>query len=118
MKKLITVVILMLAFSINVNAQDKKAATDSVALKELAPDVAGKKQAYELSDFLKLTDTQRDDFARLLIMKYETLQIKELSQERKTELSRVMEAKIRASLSSAQMEKLEANTKLFKSLIN
>ena len=43
---------------------------------------------------------------------------KGLSQERKTELSRVMEAKIRGTLNGTQMGKLEANTALFKTLIN
>lgn len=118
MKKLITVVILMLAFSINANAQDKKVAVKEVPVKEYAPDVAGKKDAIALAQCVGLSDTQIDDFARLFIMKHETLQIKELSQERKTELSRVMEAKIRGTLNGIQMDKLEANTALFKTLIN
>jgi len=118
MKKLITVVILMLAFSINANAQDKKVAVKEVPVKEYASDVAGKKDASSLAECVGLSDIQIDDFARLFIMKHETLQIKGLSQERKTELSRVMEAKIRGTLNGTQMNKLEANTALFKTLIN
>lgn len=120
MKKLITAVTLMLAFSINANAQDKK--TTSKEVKEVTekfdPAVAAKNDAIELTAYLGLKENESMNFQRLFEMKYQTLQVKDISEERKTEMKRVMEAKIRASLDQKQMDKLEKNPKLFNQLIN
>jgi len=107
MKKLIAALTLLLAFTINANAQDKKAPTRQ----ELA-----KKDAYELTTFLGLTETQNADFMRLFEQKYEVLEDKNVSQERKEVLAKVMEAKIRATLNATQTEKLEKNPELFNKL--
>ncbi|MDI9257506.1 hypothetical protein [Flavobacterium sedimenticola] len=109
MKKLIAALTLLLAFTINANAQDKKSST---------PADKGLKEATELSQFLGLNDTQKADFARLFEMKHKTMTETALSEERKKELARVIEAKIRASLDGNQMDKLEKNTELFKKLVN
>ena len=109
MKKIIAALTLMLAFSINANAQDKKNTT-SYDL--------GKKQAAELTQFLGLDKTQNESFARLFEQKITILDDKNLTQERKDEFSRVIEAKIRASLDEKQMERLEKNTVLFEILIH
>ena len=109
MKKLIAALTLLLAFSINANAQDKKA---------LTPLERGAKEAAEITQFLGLNETQNADFTRLLEKKHSILDDKELSTERRTEFSRVIEMKIRASLDENQIEKLEKNTVLFKKLIN
>ena len=109
MKKLIAVITFMLAFTINANAQDKK----------VSPSYdKAKKQATELTEYLGLDQTQNENFTRLFEQKIIVLDDKNLTQERKTELSRVIEAKIRATLDQNQMEKLEKNTVLFKKLIN
>ena len=120
MKKLIAVVTLMLAFSINANAKAKKTAVKEVKeVTELQdPQVASKKDAGELGEYLGLKDTQVMDFQRLFEMKHTTLQDKNLSEERKMEMRRVVEAKIRASLDGNQIQKLESNPELFKKLIN
>lgn len=109
MKKLIAVLTLMLAFSINANAQEKKIL--SIAEK-------GKNEAAELTKYLELNETQNADFTRLFEQKHRTLEESNLSPERKAELARVIEAKIRASLDAKQTEQLEKNTVLFKKLIN
>jgi hypothetical protein len=71
-----------------------------------------------LTEFLGLNDTQNADFARLFAQKHTVLEDKTLSAERKQELTRVMDAKIRASLDGNQIEKLEKNPELLKKLIN
>ena len=109
MKKIIAVLTLLVAFSINANAQDKNTPSSAEM---------GKKQAAELTEFLSLDNTQNEDFARLFEQKISILGDKNLSPERKVELSRVIEAKIRASLDQTQMERLEKNTVLFNKLIN
>ena len=107
MKKIIAALTLMLAFSINANAQDKN--TPSAYDK-------GKKQAAELTEYLGLDNTQNENFARLFEQKITILDDKNLSPERRTEFSRVIEAKIRASLDPKQMEKLKTNKALFEKL--
>lgn len=109
MKKLIAVLTLFLAFTINANAQDKNSQTSAEK---------GKKEAAELSEYLGLNETQTQDFARLFIQKNTILETQDITEERKAELSRVIEAKIRASLDANQTEKLEKKPDLFKRLIN
>ena len=110
MKKIIAALTLLLAFSINANAQDKKSPSD-------AYDKANK-QATELSEFLGLDKVQNQNFARLLEQKITIFEDTNTSPERKVELSRIIEAKIRASLDADLMEKLEKNTALFEKLIH
>jgi hypothetical protein len=109
MKKLIAALTLLLAFSVNANAQDKKSLTSSEK---------GKKEAAELTQYLALDQTMSENFVRLFEQKNSILESKDLSQERRTELTRVIEAKIRATLDAKQMDKLEKNPALFKKLIN
>ena len=63
-------------------------------------------------------NTQNENFARLLEQKFSVLDNKDLTKERKDEFSRVIEAKIRASLDPNLMDKLEKNTELFEILIH
>jgi hypothetical protein len=109
MKKLIAALTLLLAFSINANAQDKKSVTSSEK---------GKKEAAELTEYLGLDQTMSENFFRLFEQKNSILEDKSISQERKTELARVIEAKIRATLDAKQMDKLDKNPALLKKLTN
>lgn len=116
---------MIVTVTFNVNAQQKKAVPSKETKKtEVAAqnvDIAGQKaekEAYELAQFLDLNDTQRADFSRLLKMKHERLQNPELKGTEKAELLNVIEMKIRASLDSGQIEKLEKNAGLWKKLIN
>ena len=109
MKKIIAALTLMFVFSINANAQDKETSS-AYGL--------GKKQAAELTEFLGLDKVQDENFARLFEQKISVLDNKDLTQERKDEFSRVIEAKIRASLDQNEIEKLEKNKELFQKLIH
>lgn len=111
MKKIIAVLTLMLAFSINANAQDKGSNGADAATK-------GKKQAAELSEYLGLDDTMNVNFARLFEQKFVILDDKNATPERKAELTKIVEAKIRGTLDGNQIEKLEKNPELFKKLMN
>ena len=102
MKKFIAVLTLILAFSVNANAQDQKVSNE----------IAAKQDAVELAEFLQLKGTQQEDFMRLFQMKYSTLNDPAMSEERKKEMSRVVEAKLRASLTAEQLQKLDANPAL------
>lgn len=112
MKKIIAVLTLLFAFSINANAQDK---SGYVGLNSTEK---GIKQAAELSEYLGLDKKMIENFSKLFEQKFQVLESKEISEERKTELSRVIEAKIRGTLDGNQMEKLEKNQDLFNKLIN
>lgn len=120
MKKLFAAVTLMLVFSLTVNAQAKQAVTKNVkeTTQTFTPEVAAKKNADELSQFLSLKENETDNFERLFKMKQDILQDSNMSEERKTEMRRVVESKIRATLDGEQMEKLEKNPELFKRLLN
>ena len=109
MKKIIGALILLLAFSINANAQSKKSQT--------ASDKA-KKETAELTQYLSLDQTTSDNFYRLFEQKESVLETKDISAERRAELSRVIEPKIRATLDAKQTERLEKNPDLFNRLIN
>jgi len=108
MKKIFFALSLMLAFSISANAQEKK-----INVQEDA-----KKDANELTQLLGLNSTQNGDFYRLFEMKYQTLVTPDLSYERKSELSRIIDMKIKASLNGEQIKKLEESTALYNRLIS
>jgi len=107
MKKIFFVFALFLAMSVSMNAQDKKPAT---------AEESAKKDAVELANLVHLDNDMTENFLRLFETKYQILEDKSLSPERKAELERVMEAKIRATLTEKQMSILEANKELFNRL--
>ncbi|MEC4004770.1 hypothetical protein OX283_008880 [Flavobacterium sp. SUN052] len=104
MKKIFFVFALLLAFSVSVSAQEKKAATSQES---------AKKDAVELANLVKLSPEMTENFLRLFEMKYQILEDKSLTAERKSELENVMDAKIRATLDAKQMSLLEGNKELF-----
>lgn len=108
MKKIFGSLLLMLAFSLNLNAQEAK---------KVNPNEEAKKDAIEMQTLLKLDATKTADLTRLFEMKYDYLN-QNLSDERKVVLKQSIEAKIRASLTDEQMSKLESKSELFKKLIN
>lgn len=108
MKKILGILVLFLAFTINANAQDK-------AFKKVDAAVEAKKNAAEMADFLKLESSEVENFFRLFEYKYNVLN-ENLSEERKAELARIVDLKIRASLTPAQIEKLDKNKELLKKL--
>ncbi|WP_395065339.1 hypothetical protein [Flavobacterium sp.] len=106
MKKILSIFALVCVFTINASAQEKRLTTQEAA----------KKDAAELAILVGLKDNQVEDFYRLFETKYQILEDKTLSVERKTELERVMDAKIRATLNDKQMTLLESNKVLFERL--
>ena len=106
MKKIFALLTMLLAFSISANAQDAKAKSAEYA----------KRDAQLAAETLGLKANQQEDFFRLFEQKHEILQNPDLSAERKSEMSRIVGLKIRASLTEEQLAKLEANPELMKKL--
>jgi len=106
MKKLLFIFALICAFSFNASAQNQKTVSQESA----------KKDAVALAKLVGLKDNQTEDFYHLFEMKYQILEDKTLSVERKDELERMMDAKIRATLDEKQMAILEANKELYTKL--
>lgn len=102
MKKLIAVLTLLLAFTVSANAQETKVSAAESA----------KIEATQLAQAVGLTETQTQDFVRLFMMKYEKMNNPSLSEEKKKEFSRVVDAKIKASMNADQLKVLEANPEL------
>ncbi|MGC4040269.1 MAG: hypothetical protein QM710_05665 [Flavobacterium sp.] len=111
MKKIIAALTLLFAFSINAHAQDK-------GYVGLTNGEKAKKQAAEISEYLGLDQTMQTNFVALFEYKIEVLNDKNATAERKAEMSKVVEAKIRGTLDGNQMDKLEKNPELLKRLIN
>lgn len=109
MKKFIAIVTLLFAFSIQVNGQDKV---------ELTSIEKGTKEAAMLTDFLGLNETQNADFARLFIQKHTVLEEPTITPESRKELSKIIEAKISATIDAELFKKLVQNAELFKRLIH
>lgn len=111
MKKIIALFVVMLAFGLNANAQQKKA-TKTVAKqetsKELTVEQAAKNDLAKFTSVVTgLTDTQKQDFYNLF--EYKHRETKGMSADRKDSMAQVIEAKLKASLEPAQIEKLEKN---------
>lgn len=106
MKKLLAAVALFFAFSISAQAQESKAAT------KMSAEEAAKYDAVKMTEALNISASQQADFARLFTMKHQVMMDESLSAERKAEMSRVVDAKIRASLTPEQLKKLDADPKL------
>ena len=105
MKKFVAVFAFLVAFTVSANAQDQRAI-----------EVAAKADADALTEYLGLTGTIKEDFNRLFIMKHEVLSDKNLSQDRKDEMSRQVGLKIMSSLNADQTAKLNTNVELLNSL--
>ena len=102
MKKLIAVLTLMFAFAISASAQDKKMSSEEAA----------KLDAIKMTESLGLQAQQQMDFQRLFMMKHDVMNDPSMSAERKTEMARVVDLKLRASLTPEQLQKLDSNPEL------
>jgi hypothetical protein len=105
MKKLITLFVLVFAFT--VNAQEKR----------FNPKEEAKKDVAQMQLLLNLNATNTENFLRLLELKYQYLN-ENLSEERKLALKESIDAKLRATLSNEEMSLLESKNELYKKLIN
>lgn len=107
MKKIFFVLTLILAFSINASAQEKR-----TVIQELS-----KKDSAEVTSLLGLNETQSADLYRLFEMKNEAVSNESLSDERRAELNRIIDLKLKASLTPEQIATLESKTELYARLI-
>lgn len=108
MKKIIFILSMVFAFTLNANAQEA-----SKTARENA-----RTEAVMVSETVGLNATQTEDFYRLFEMKYQTLEDTNVPYERKKEFLKVVLAKIEATLDGNQMKKLEANTELMDRIKN
>ncbi|RZJ30686.1 MAG: hypothetical protein EOO48_04320 [Flavobacterium sp.] len=107
MKKLIAVLTLFLAFAFSANAQEGK---------KMSAEESAKMDATQLSQAVGLKGTQQDDFIRLFMMKYNMMNNPEATPEKKKEMARVVDAKIRASLTAEQIQILDSKPELMAKL--
>ena len=106
MKKIVALLSLFFAFALTANAQATKP----------SPEEAAKIDAARMAEFLGLKGAQSDEFITLFVLKHQTLSDPKISDLRKSEMSRITEEKIRASLTPEQLRKLEQNPEVFSSL--
>lgn len=103
MKKLFLTLSLFFALTIGANAQDTK----------IDPAQAAKKEVAVLSDIVGLTDQQTTDLFRLYEQKYQLLADPKMSAERKTEMNRIVDLKVQATLTQEQNKKLAEGKQRF-----
>lgn len=118
MKKIIALFAMLLAFGYTANAQQKKATTpvkqvrvDNTALEKAAMD-----DLTSLSKFIDLSGDQKTALQPLFLLKHRE-KTNDLSQERKDILAQNIEAKLKGSLTPAQVSKLDNNPELMQKLI-
>jgi len=107
MKKFIALFFMIVSFSVAANAQDRQ--------KEIAKKVQNDITA--LTTYIPLSDAQKVEIEKGLVMKHQNLS-PELSEGRKKELVKVVDHYLRAPLTQAQLQKLDANPQLVKRLVS
>ena len=110
MKKILSILVLFVAFTINANAQEKE-------FKKVDEKVEAKANLAALSEVVQLDAKVSQDLFGLFEYKYRNLN-ENLSTERKTELARIIDLKLRATLTSEQMQLIESKQGLLKKLTN
>jgi hypothetical protein len=109
MKNLLGALVLFLAFTVNASAQEKFMKVDEK--------VEAKTNLAAVSEVVALDAKLSQDLFGLFEYKYRNLN-ENLSNERKVELARIIELKLRATLTPAQMESIEKKEGLLKKLTN
>ena len=108
MKKLLFIITLLFAFSLNASAQEKNVAS---------PIEKATADATDLAKLVGIESSLQDGFTKLFTMKYEML-LENLSDERKQILKQTMVDKIKTSLTPTQLAKLKAKKELYDRLTN
>ncbi len=109
MKNLLGALVLFLAFTVNASAQE--------SFKKVDEKVEAKSNLAALSEVVPVQGTLSEDLFRLFEYKHRNLN-ENLSAERKVELARIIEMKLRATLSESQMKSIENKEGLLKKLTN
>jgi len=107
MKKIIALLTLFFAFSLNAAAQDNRAQIETNAKKDLEA----------LMSVIKVDDNMQKPFFSLFMKKHEGMSAPNTTEAKKREISAVIEAKLRASLNADQTASLEKNKVVFNQLI-
>lgn len=116
MKRIIALFVVMLAFGLTANAQQKKAtaapATNQEALnKQASYSDAAVKDIATLSEYVKLTADQKVTLKSLFTEKH-SYYGQNLSNERKAVVAENIEMKLKSILEPAQLSKIEGNAQL------
>jgi hypothetical protein len=106
MKKVIALVTLVLAFTINVNAQEKKMSAQESA----------KNDIMALAAKVKISESLQKDLTTLMIMKHETMSDATLSKEKKENARQAYEHKLMSGLTPEQRNQLAKYPDLLKQL--
>lgn len=107
MKKIIALLTLFFAFSLNAAAQDNASQIEKNAKKDLEM----------LMSVIKVDDNMQMPFFNLFKKKHEEMSAPNTSEATKRQISSVIEAKFRASLTADQTISLEKNIAIFNQLI-
>jgi len=107
MKKLVALVTLFLAFAVSANAQEDK---------NMNAVNAAKADAVKMTEKLSLTPEQQSAFVNLFVMKHQTMNDAGATDAKKKEITEVMNAKIRATLTPAQNQALDNDPELLATL--
>lgn len=104
MKKIISLFILLFAFSFSANAQETK--KDNI-------EFSAKKDTEAFTNFIKLDKQNTEALYGLLLYKHKRIANGVKEEKEKEELAYVISEKIKASLSPEQFSKLSNNKELF-----
>lgn len=124
MKKIIAIIVIVLAFSVNANAQQKTATPQKVEKKAVEKKSPKDIKEASMNDLMALKKavvafegTQEADLLRLFEYKHDLLK-QDLSADRKQILTQSIEDKLKATLTPDQMQKVSAKPALLKQLCN
>lgn len=110
MKKIIILIIIIFSFSVNVNAQTE--------IKKSTPEDAAKSNVFELSKAIEIDAKMEQAFYNLLLGKHTQLTSDpKISEADKKQISNIIDAKIRATLTDEQIKKIEFIPGLYQKLI-
>jgi hypothetical protein len=109
MKNLLGAFVLFLAFTLNASAQE--------TFKKVDEKVEAKTNLAALSEVVPVQGTLSQDLFRLFEYKYRNLN-ENLSADRKVELAKIIELKLRATLTADQMLSIEKKPGLLQKLTN
>ncbi|MBC7607685.1 MAG: hypothetical protein H7199_12135 [Burkholderiales bacterium] len=116
MKKLIAVVILLFAFTITANAQDKKAVVSTTSSQKLSNEDAARKDIASLIARVTINENLKKDLFTLMVMKHEALSNPQLTAADRDAISKGFEHKLMAGLTEAQRSQLSSYPELLKQM--
>jgi hypothetical protein len=117
MKKIIVAFVLFVSFSITANAQEIKKANSqekeitSIETRKVDFNDLAKKETYKLVELLQLDQQMAKDLNGLFLYKHNQLNLAKNENEKK-QISEQIEAKLRATFTAAQMEKITSQSNL------